>query len=215
VRTRAAAAGAVTVFTTATLVVVARSLGAPAPHAAAVKTARAAHAAAYAEGAPQGFSGGFGEQSCHACHFHGEINSGPRRVAIAGVPERFVSGERYPLTITLSRPDMRLGGFQLTARFKDDGRQAGTLAPAPGEEERIAVEPQGGVAYAGHRRNGTALAALDTARWSLVWTAPKAGGPVVFHVAATAGDGDGTVEGDFVETAIVETTPSGTSARRP
>lgn len=212
--TRAAVAGAVTVFATATLVVVAQSVGAPAPHAP-VSALRTADTAAYAEGAPQGFSGGFGEQSCHACHFHGEIDSGPRRVALAGVPEHFVPGERYPLTITLPRPGMKLGGFQLTARFKDDGRQAGTLAPAPDAEERIAVEAQGEVQYAGHRRNGTALAAPDTARWSLVWTAPKAVRPIVFHVAATAADGDGTVEGDFVETAVVETTPSGKSARRP
>jgi len=211
--TRAAAAGAAIAFTTATLVAAARSTLASAPHGTPVNPTRAAYPAAYADGAPRGFSGGFGEQSCHACHFHKEINSGPRRVSIAGVPERFVAGERYPLTVTLSRPDIKLGGFQLTARFKDDGRQAGTFALEPGEEERIAVEMQGGVHYAGHRKNGTALAEPETARWSLVWGAPKAGGPIVLHVAATAADGDGTVEGDYVETAVVETTPSGTSAR--
>ncbi len=47
----------------------------------------------YAEGAPPGFSGGFTEQSCEACHFHAAPNSGPGRLAIAGVPDRFAAGE--------------------------------------------------------------------------------------------------------------------------
>ena len=91
-------------------------------------------AAAYADGAPPGFSGGFGESSCDACHFEAAVNTPPGRVTLTGVPERFVPGERYPLTITLSRPGMMIGGFQLAARLDGDGTQAGTLAPGPGED---------------------------------------------------------------------------------
>ncbi|HUE90311.1 MAG TPA: choice-of-anchor V domain-containing protein [Vicinamibacterales bacterium] len=166
-------------------------------------------AAAYAEGAPPGFSGGFSEQSCHACHFHAEVNSGQGRVAIAGVPERFVAGTRYPLTITLARSGMALGGFQLTARFTDGGAQAGVLAPAPGEEERIRVDVQGDVQYVGQRRQGTALPAPDTARWAVVWTAPETSAPVTFHVAANAADGDGSVEGDYIHSAAAQSAPPG------
>jgi cytochrome c5 len=164
--------------------------------------------AAYAEGAPPGFSGGFSEQSCHACHFHGEVNSGPERVTIAGAPERFEAGETYALTVTLRRPDMKVAGFQLTARFKDDGAQAGMLAIAPADDARVKVETQGGVQYVNQRKEGTALAEAHTSRWSVSWTAPDAARPVVFHVAANAGDGDGTAEGDYVETATVETMPA-------
>ena len=39
-------------------------------------TVRLVASHAYAEGAPPGFSGGFKEDSCHACHFHAEPNSG-------------------------------------------------------------------------------------------------------------------------------------------
>jgi hypothetical protein len=160
----------------------------------------------YAEGAPAGFSGGFGEQSCHACHFHGELNSGPGRVTIAGVPPRLVSGERYELTVTLTRPGLTLGGFQLTARFKDGGAQAGTLVPGSGDEERIGIDVQGGIQYAGHRREGAAPVAPDTSRWALSWTAPATSGSVVFHVSANAADGDERVDGDYIHTAAVETT---------
>ena len=41
-------------------------------------TVRLVASHAYAEGAPPGFSGGFKEDSCHACHFHAEPNSGRR-----------------------------------------------------------------------------------------------------------------------------------------
>ena len=107
----------------------------------------APRASGYADGAPSGFSGGFGEPSCHACHFHAALNSGPGRVTIAGVPDRFKPGEQYPLTITLTRPDMKLGGFQLTARFKDGGAQAGSLAPDAGELERLRIDVRSGVRY--------------------------------------------------------------------
>jgi hypothetical protein len=188
--------------------VLAWSMGVPAPEAASVGPHRRAAPASYAEGAPPGFSGGFGEQTCHACHFHAEVNAGRGRVTLAGVPERFAGGARYPITITLSRPGMQLGGFQLTARFRDDGAQAGTLAPAPGEEQRVRVGLDGQVQYADQRQKGTALAAPETARWSLIWTAPSTAAAVVFHVTANAADADGTVEGDYIHTTVVESAPA-------
>jgi hypothetical protein len=123
------------------------------------------------------------------------------------VPERFAAGARYPITVTLSRPGMKLGGFQLTARFKESRDQAGTIAPAPGEEARVVVETDGGVQYAGQREGGAALAEAGAARWSLEWTAPLSSDEVVFHVAANAADGDGTAEGDYVHTAAVASAP--------
>jgi hypothetical protein len=162
----------------------------------------------YAEGAPPGFSGGFGEESCHACHFHADLNAGPGRLSLAGVPARFAPGERYTLTIVLAQPAMKLGGFQLTARFKDGGAQAGTLAPDPDDRERVSVELQSGIQYAGHRLPGAEMVAPGTASWSLLWTAPPDGAPVVFNVAANATDGDESVRGDFVYVTTAETAPA-------
>jgi hypothetical protein len=169
--------------------------------------------AGYAGGAPAGFSGGFGEPSCHGCHFDAEVNARPGRVALAGVPERFAGGTSYPITITLSRPGMKLGGFQFTARFKDDGAQAGTLAPAAREEKRVRLDDSGEITYASQRQEGSSLAAPDSTRWSLVWTAPSSGGPVVFHVAANAADGDGTADGDHIHTTVIESAPAAETSR--
>jgi hypothetical protein len=161
----------------------------------------------YADGAPPGFSGGFGEQSCHACHFHEAVNSAPGRVALTGVPDRYVAGGRYPLTVTFTRAGMRTGGFQLTARFADGGAQAGTLQPAAGDEKRVKVERPEAIEYAGQRRAGAQPVADDGLRWTLVWTAPSTGGAVQFHVAANAGNNDETVEGDFVYTTSAKADP--------
>jgi hypothetical protein len=162
---------------------------------------------AYAEGAPPGFSGGFKEESCHACHFHEELNAGGGRVAIEGVPATFAAGDRYTVTVTLTRAGMKRAGFQLTARFKDSGAQAGTLAAGPGEGERVGVDRQGSVQYAGQKKAGSAPGAADAARWTIEWTAPDRGGPVIFHVSANAADGNESADGDFVYTATGESAP--------
>lgn len=159
-------------------------------------------AGAYAEGAPAGFSGGFGEQSCDGCHFESPLNATPGSLAIGGVPERFTAGERYTLTVTLSRPSMAIAGFQLAARFENGGAQAGSLAPAPGEETRVKVETQTNVQYANQRLEGSAPGPPGTVKWSLVWTAPQTGGTVLVHASANAADKDGSTRGDFVYTTV-------------
>ena len=159
-------------------------------------------AGAYAEGAPAGFSGGFGEQSCDGCHFDSPLNAKPGSLTIGGVPERFTAGERYTLTVTLSRPLMAIAGFQLAARFENGGAQAGSLAPAPGEEKRIKVETQTNIQYANQRLEGSAPEPPGTVKWSLVWTAPAAGGTVLINAAANAADKDGSTRGDFVYTTV-------------
>ena len=160
----------------------------------------------YADGAPPGFSGGFGESSCDACHFEAAVNTPPGRIALTGVPERFVPGERYPLTITLSRPGMMIGGFQLAARLDGDGTQAGTLAPGPGQDKRIKIE-SGKIQYANQRLDGTGLAEPGIAKWTVLWTAPATAGAVLFHVAANAADKDDAARGDYVYTAVATSRP--------
>lgn len=163
-------------------------------------------AAGYADGAPPGFSGGFKEQSCDGCHFENEPNTKPGEVTLSGVPERFVGGEKYPLSVTLTRPGMKLGGFQLAARF-EDGTQAGALERGPDEDQRLAIEVQGNVHYANQRRAGTGLTGPDTAKWTLVWTAPAEARPVTFSVAANAADNDESTRGDYVYTTTADSRP--------
>jgi len=175
---------------------------------------------AYAEGAPPGFTGGFTEQSCDACHFHAAPNAGPGKLTIDGVPEPFVAGQVYRLTIGLTQPGMKLSGFQLAARFKDEGGQAGTFDRESEKDMRVGVETQSGVQYAGQRRDGATVITPNESRWTVMWTAPlddargcpepcrrapSATRTVVFHVAANGANGDERADGDYVYTLTRET----------
>ena len=160
---------------------------------------------AYAEGAPPGFSGGFKEDSCHACHFYEEPNSSGGRVTVEGLPASFEAGQRYLLTVTLTRAGMKRAGFQLAVRFKDSGAQAGTLAPGPDEGERVAVQTQSGVQYANQKKGGSSAGAADATRWTIEWIAPDRREPVIVHVAANAANGNDSTDVDFVYTAAIET----------
>ena len=53
---------------------------------------RTPEATKYADGAPPGFSGGFGESACDACHFEAAVNTPPGSVTLTGIPDRFVPG---------------------------------------------------------------------------------------------------------------------------
>jgi hypothetical protein len=170
-------------------------------------TMRLVAAHEYPDGAPPGFSGGFKEESCHACHFHAAPNLEPGRVVIDGVPARFAAGDTYTLTVTLTRAGMKRAGFQLAARFTDNGAQAGTLAPGPAEKSRVGVELQSGIQYANQKKDGASIGAPDVTRWTIDWTAPARSAPVVFHVSANAADGNDSADGDFVYTASVESSP--------
>jgi hypothetical protein len=172
-------------------------------------------ASPYRDGPPVGFSGGFGEGACDACHFEAAPNQPPGNVSVLGVPERYAAGKAYPLTVVLTRPGMAIGGFQLTARFEEDGSQAGCLSPAAGEDKRMTVALAEDVQYAYQRLPGSALVAPDTARWTVLWTAPaRANGTVLFHVAANAANEDDTAFGDYVYTAVGASRPSSSGAPR-
>ena len=64
------------------------------------------------------------------------------------------------------------------------------------------------VAYAAHTAAGAAPASGGEACWRVRWRAPaEAAGPVVFHVAANAGNFDDSELGDFVYLASAVSRP--------
>jgi len=176
---------------------------------ALVLVATAAGESPYLDGAPPGFSGGFGEDSCLECHFDEDLNQPPGRLILSGVPASYTPGETYPLSISLTRPGLVLAGFQLTSRF-EDGTQAGMLAPPSGGDERVAIssDTDTRVLYAHQRGTAAEPAAPAAARWTVSWTAPEADArAVLFHVAANAADGDGSASGDYVYTTAAAALP--------
>lgn len=153
---------------------------------------------------PTRHSGGFGEPSCHACHFDQDVNRGGGAVSLEGLPERFTPGATYALTLVVAQPKMAAAGFQLTARH-ESGTQAGALRAAARDTGRVDVTVDSTIAYVHHLYEGT-LPAKDTARWSIVWEAPRAAGTVVFHLAANAANDDASPLGDAIYTRTIRVT---------
>jgi hypothetical protein len=150
------------------------------------------------DGAPPGFTGGFGENDCTACHFEADVNPSPGAVTLQGVPASYAPGTTYPITVTVTRPAMKIGGFELTARFEESGAQAGSLVIATADVKRLKIMTDRGIQYATHTRDGTALASPDTARWTITWTAPAAGGAVLFNATANAANANDSQFGDYI-----------------
>ena len=154
----------------------------------------------FRDGPPARVTGGFGEDSCAACHFGSAPNDAAGKLTLEGLPERLTPGATYALEVALTRPGLATGGFQLAIRNAADRTQAGRIAVPAQEEERVAILEERGVQSAQHRLAKVPAAGADSLRWKLSWTAPEQAGPVTVHVAAVAGDGDESQAGDFAYT---------------
>ncbi len=150
------------------------------------------------------FTGGFGEESCHSCHFDYELNYPEGSLEIRGLNSTYKPGQTYEFEIALTRADMQDAGFQLTARF-EDGSQAGgfllndSLTFTPGIE--------GDVQYLQHAP-GTRTVENSIKTWKITWIAPQQRtGDVIFNIAANAANGDQSEFGDWIyveEVRVVE-----------
>lgn len=106
----------------------------------------------YAEHPPLGHTRGFGEPTCHACHFGGEVNGGDGTLAVDGLPESVRPRPSYRLTVTLAA-EMKRSGFMLAVRHPD-GRQAGLLAPVDTARVSVGTPDSASVQYAYHTLEG-------------------------------------------------------------
>ncbi len=151
----------------------------------------------FPEDPPPGHTGGFGERTCLVCHFDNPMNAPEGDLSLQGVPTTYSLGDRYVVTVSVTHPELRTGGFQLSARSAD-GSQAGTIRAITDRETVRSFE---GVSYAFHTRRGSMVEERGRASWRVEWIAPtEARGPIHFHVSANAGNGDESALGDFIFT---------------
>ena len=182
-------------------------------------------ALAFKEGPYPNVTGGFGDQSCHLCHLDNPINAPGGSLTIQGVPQQFVPGDKYEITVTVSRDGLRRGGFEIAARFASGtqkGRQAGTwrllddrAQLIPGAVHRVLtpgspppVPQRGGVVFVQHNLAGSRAATSGRNSWTIEWTAPApATSPVQFNVAANASNNDDSPLGDYIYLKMVRSEP--------
>ena len=157
-------------------------------------------ALAFVDGPPAASTGGFGEPTCHRCHFDAPPNDAIGGLTVQGLPMRYQPGDRYLLTVEITRPGATLTGFQLAIRHTEGqqaGAQAGRLEAAGAQVQVVSGAPRNAVQYAEHSEAG-AHTARRRSDWRVTWEAPRNGGAVVLHVAGTAANGDDSPLGDFV-----------------
>lgn len=168
---------------------------------------------AYKTGPPAGHTGGFGEPTCHTCHSDDTPNPAGGSVEVRGFPESYVPGQEYQIHVRVRGEDLGRAGFQLAVRFADGqagGTNAGSLEAVDARTSVSAAEKTG-VQYAQHLIAGVTPLWTDSTQWTLRWTAPPSGAPVVLHIAANASNNDESEYGDRIyHTALT----SGAAANR-
>ena len=152
-------------------------------------------ALAFSSGPSDGLTGAPGEGTCIACHSTFPLNSGSGGLSLAGLPEDYVPGETYAVTLSLADPDGLRWGFELTV-LDDAGARAGLLAVTDAGTQ---LSDGGSRDYLKHNSAGTAPGTPDQKDWTFDWTAPDAGaGPVTVYVAGNAADNNGSNAGDRI-----------------
>jgi hypothetical protein len=143
--------------------------------------------------------------TCHECHWENPANEPPGTLVLTGVPESYTPGAAYLITVSVSHPETKRAGFELSARA-DGPANAGSAAGALRAMDALTrVAEEKGVNYVSQTDEGAKVLTGSTGRWTVEWKAPASGGPVVFHVAANAANGDASPLGDHVYTAVVKT----------
>ena len=154
----------------------------------------------YSEGPPPAHTGGFGEPTCHACHFDNPINDPAGSLELLGLPTRYDPGRTYTIAVVVGHPQLRRAGFQLSARFaKGDsaGRQAGLLEPL--DQQAVVIEAgEPAVLFVQHTGLGSLALRPGSSLWTFAWRAPSRQRDVVFHLAANAANDDASDLGDYV-----------------
>ncbi|OFW15383.1 MAG: hypothetical protein A3H29_02370 [Acidobacteria bacterium RIFCSPLOWO2_02_FULL_67_21] len=168
----------------------------------------AASIRAYPTGPDPAVTGGFGERTCAGagCHSTYELDEGKTAklgdILIEGLPGQYEPGKTYPIKLVNSHTqDRRHWGFQLAARAKATGAQAGELSTIDGTTQILTEK---GIQYIEHTEQG-----ITSNTFQFTWTAPSApAGEVVMHASGNAADGDGSPEGDYIYSTSVAVSPA-------
>jgi hypothetical protein len=165
---------------------------------------------ASASGPSPSFTGAPGENNCTACHTSFDVNTGGGSVVITGLPTRYTPNQIYPITVTVSKTNAVVYGFELTA-IDELGRNAGTLIRIDTSPQRTQIV-QGFVdpnprAYIEHTADGIMPMQFDFNVWHFNWRAPATRiGRATLYAAGNAANSDGTNNGDYIYTTSASTT---------
>lgn len=144
-------------------------------------------ARAFPDGAPWGAANPGAEQSCATCHFDDDPVRNSGALVIDGLPTHVEPDATYELQISFADPATVVAGFQL-------------IAHATGESAGTFVSNAAGVEFVGATiRSTEPLKGDETVSWPVTWRAPATlSSSIVFYIAATAANDDGSPFGDKI-----------------
>ena len=143
-------------------------------------------ARAFTDGAPWGAANPAAEQNCASCHFDADPVRDSESLLIIGLPLKPAPGVIYELEIIFEDPGTVVAGVQLIAQAGN--QQAGTFFSTEAEVEFV------GAAI----RSTAPIRSDGSVSWTVQWRAPTVIAPVVFYVAASAANDDGSPFGDTI-----------------
>lgn len=143
---------------------------------------------AYSSGPPDNHTS---SPNCTACHSSYPLNSGAGELLV-DVPEFFVPGETYPVTVTLQYPGKSRWGFEAS-------NSGGDFQLTDPVNTQLSIS--GGNDYVKQTSAGTYNGTGDgPVSWSFDWTAPADETFVTFRAAGNAANGNGSTSGDHIYT---------------
>lgn len=155
----------------------------------------------YPEHLTGAYTGGFGEDTCHSCHFDYDLNTEGGSLQLSGFPDSLIAGGRYELLVRIDRADLGRAGFQMSARHPD-GNQAGTFLIIDDEKEFIfTATGDSTLQYIQHTATSSLPHNRSHHEWIITWKAPDTLKRVIFNIAANAANGDMSEFGDYIFTA--------------
>lgn len=163
--------------------------------------------AAYPEHLTGAYTGGFGENTCHSCHFDYDLNYEKGKFMVKGIPSKLLPDHRYTFEIVLKRDQIKKGGFQMTSRFVD-GSQAGEFENAEKSGISFTMQVPDSVQYIQHSSEGSTVSFYQSQysdyedseiKWNVIWRSPtQLTDSIIFNVAANAANGDDSEFGDWI-----------------
>ncbi len=155
------------------------------------------------------FTGGFGEKTCHSCHFDYDLNWEEGSLEISGLPQELIPGESYSIKIEVIREDMGKAGFQISARDKK-GAQSGVFNISDNKRVMLTNQVSDSLQYVQHSFSGTEPVKTGVNNWVIEWVAPKElPDTTYFNISSNAANGDESAFGDWIYVKEVKATSTG------
>lgn len=137
--------------------------------------------------------------SCVNCH-SGIVNSGNGSMTVLNLPQHYVPGQTYSLSLQLQDPGQSRWGFQLTAAKNSTvTERGGTILVTNTSTTRLASLAGNGLQFLNQTSTGNFRNTMNgPVSWPFNWTAPPVGtGTVTFYASGLAANNTGGSSGDF------------------